>query len=129
MPPAKLAVTIAGAVIILWVLWYFLVPPKASAQPTGRKVDGVRDVDITVKGGYQPATISARAGERLRLNFYRDETDACSERVIFENGLEVNAPLPAFQNTAVEIGPLREGEYPFHCAMNMLKGRIVVTSA
>ena len=129
MSPAELSVTITGAVLIIFVLWYFLVPPRASAQPSGQVAGGVRDVNITVKGGYEPATISARAGEKLRLNFYRDETDSCSERVVFENGLEVSAPLPAFQSTAVEVGPLREGEYPFHCAMNMLKGRIVVSPA
>jgi Cu+-exporting ATPase len=128
MSPVKVAVTAVGAAAVAWVLWYFLSPPKAASQPTGALHDGTRDVDILVKAGYTPATISARAGERLRLNFYRDETDACSDRVIFENGLEVNSPLPAFQTTTLEVGPLNEGEYPFHCGMNMLKGRIVVAA-
>lgn len=129
MPPAKIIVTTLGAAAIAWVLWYFLMPPKPTAQASGRTAGGTRDVDIKVKGGYQPATISALPGEKLRLNFYRDETDSCSERLIFEAGLDVNKPLPAFETTTIELGPLAEGEYPFHCGMNMLKGRVVVRAA
>jgi hypothetical protein len=28
MSSAEIAVTVTGAVAIVWVLWYFLVPPK-----------------------------------------------------------------------------------------------------
>ena len=127
MTTDRIIVTADGLLAAAWVLWYFLVPPKPAATPTGRLAGGSRDVDVLVKGAYEPAVISARAGERIRLNFYRDETDACSERVVFE-GLDVSRALPAFQTTTVELGPLPAGEYPFHCAMNMLKGRIVVAA-
>jgi len=123
----RLLVTVLGLLAALWVLWYFLVPPRPAAQLTGRADGRRRDVDVLVKGGYEPAVISIQPGERVRLNFYRDETDSCSERVVFE-GLDVSRALPAFETTTVELGPLPSGEYPFHCAMNMLKGRIVVAA-
>jgi hypothetical protein len=34
---SKLLVTVAGAVAIVWVLWYFLAPPKSSGAPRNRE--------------------------------------------------------------------------------------------
>ena len=38
----------------------------------------------------------------------------------------IDAALPAFQTTAVEFTPEHAGEFRFRCAMNMLKGLLVV---
>jgi plastocyanin domain-containing protein len=78
-----------------------------------------------VKGGYTPDTIVVQAGKPVRLQFYRDETADCSERVVFEQ-FGIDQPLPAFQTTTVEFTPEEPGEYPFRCGMNMLKGLLVV---
>src|SRR5204862_191206 len=81
-----------------------------------------------VKGGYTPDTIVVRAGEPVRLQFYRDETADCSERVVFED-FGIDAALPAFQTTPVEFTPEEAGEFRFRCGMNMLKGVLVVEPA
>ena len=83
---------------------------------------------VTVKGGYTPDTIVVRAGTPVRLQFYRDETADCSERVVFED-FGIDAALPAFQTTAVEFTPEEAGEFRFRCGMNMLKGLLVVEPA
>jgi plastocyanin domain-containing protein len=124
---AQYAVTAAGLAAIAWVLWYFLRArgPAVAAVAAG---DGVQEVRVTVKGGYTPDTIVVQAGRPVRLQFYRDETADCSERVVFEDfGLDV--ALPAFQTTTVEFTPERAGEYRFRCGMNMLKGLLVVEPA
>jgi plastocyanin domain-containing protein len=64
----------------------------------------------------------------VRLQFYRDETADCSERVVFP-AFHVDATLPAFQTTAVEFTPKDAGEFPFRCGMNMLKGLLIVEAA
>jgi plastocyanin domain-containing protein len=69
-----------------------------------------------------------QAGQPVRLQFYRDESADCSERVVFEE-LGIDQPLPAFQTTAIEFTPDKPGEYPFRCGMNMLKGLLVVEPA
>jgi len=123
---AQYVVTAAGLAAIVWVLWYFLWSrgPAAAAAT----VDGVQEVRVTVKGGYTPDTIVVRAGQPVRLQFYRDETADCSDRVVFEN-FAIDTPLPAFQTTAVEFTPEEAGEFPFRCGMNMLKGLLVVEPA
>jgi plastocyanin domain-containing protein len=88
----------------------------------------VQEVRITVKGGYTPDTIVVQAGRPVRLQFYRDETADCSERVVFED-FGIDTALPAFQATTIEFTPPDAGEYRFRCGMNMLKGLLVVEPA
>jgi plastocyanin domain-containing protein len=121
--PAQVAVTAVGAVAIAWVLWYFLWssgPAMAAVES-----DGVQEIHVTVKGGYSPDTIVVQAGKPVRLQFYRDETTDCSERLVFEQ-FDIDVTLPAFQTTTVEFTPPTAGEFPFRCGMNMLKGLLVV---
>jgi plastocyanin domain-containing protein len=124
MTPAQIVVTALGAAAIVWVLWYFLYSRgRATAALVG--AGGVQEVRVTVKGGYTPDTIVVQAGKPVRLQFYRDETADCSERVVFER-FGIDQQLPPFQTTAVEFTPEQPGEYPFRCGMNMLKGLLVV---
>ena len=44
---------------------------------------GYQEAMILVKGGYTPDTIIVRAGRPVRLNFRREETASCSDKVIF----------------------------------------------
>jgi plastocyanin domain-containing protein len=128
MTPAQIVVTAAGAAAIIWVLWYFLFSRRPGAAAAAAVLDGaggVQEIRIMVKGGYTPDTILVQAGKPVRLQFYRDETADCSERVVFD-AFGVNAELPAFQTTTIEFTPTEPGEFPFRCGMNMLKGLLVV---
>ena len=126
MSLAQYVVTAAGVAAIVWVLWYFLL--ASGPATTAALVGGVQEVRVTVKGGYTPDTIVVRAGQPVRLQFYRDETADCSERVVFDD-FGVDAALPAFQTTAIEFTPAEPGEFRFHCGMNMLRGLLVVEPA
>ena len=128
MSLAQYVVTAAGLAAIVWVLWYFLWSRGGGPAAAATTVDGVQEVHITVKGGYTPDTIVVRAGQPVRLEFYRDETADCSERVVFED-FAIDTALPAFQTTAVEFTPEEAGEFRFRCGMNMLKGLLVVEPA
>ena len=127
MTTAQIVVTAFGAAAIIWVLWYFLFSrgtPIAASAGAG----GVQEVRVIVKGGYTPDTIVVQAGKPVRLQFYRDETADCSERVVFER-FGIDQQLPPFQTTAIEFTPDQPGEYPFRCGMHMLKGLLVVEPA
>lgn len=124
MTPTQLIVTAAGVVAIVWVLWYFLFARGRAVAATAG-AGGIQEIRVTVKGGYTPDTIVVQAGKPVRLQFYRDETADCSERVIFER-FGIDQQLPPFQTTAIEFTPDQPGEYPFRCGMNMLKGLLVV---
>jgi plastocyanin domain-containing protein len=123
---AHVVVTVLGVGAIGWVLWYFLW--SRGPASVAREALGVQEIAVTVKGGYQPDTILVRAGQPVRLRFYRDETADCSERVVFEQ-FGIDRQLPAFETTDIEFTPTEPGEYPFRCGMSMLKGLLVVEPA
>lgn len=123
MTVSDIVVLVIGAGLIGWELWYFLAPRK-KGTPARRGQGGAQEVNVIVKGGYDPDTILVEAGRPVRLNFYRDETAGCSERLVFES-FGIDQALPAFQTTAIQFTPTQPGDYPFRCGMSMLKGRVV----
>ena len=124
MTSTQIIVSALGAVAVVWVLWYFLYS-RGRATPATTGASGIQEVRVMVKGGYTPDTIVVQAGKPVRLQFYRDETADCSERIVFER-FGIDQQLPPFQTTAIEFTPDQPGEYPFRCGMNMLKGLLVV---
>jgi len=115
-------VIVLGAALIVGELWYFLGPRKATGLRVAKNQP--QEIKVLVKDGYDPDTILVEAGRPVRLLFYRDETEACSERVVFES-LNIDRQLPAFETTVVEFTPQKPGDYPFRCGMSMLRGRVV----
>jgi plastocyanin domain-containing protein len=125
MTAAQLVVTALGIAAIVWVLWYFLLSRRPAVSARLVRGGAVQEIAVTVKGGYSPDTILVQAGTPVRLQFYRDETADCSERVVFEH-FGIDRMLPAFETTTIEFTPVEAGEYPFRCGMSMLKGLLVV---
>ncbi len=121
---AKLVVTIVGILLILLVNWYFFFS-KRQTKAIRIQDEGIQEVQINVKGGYDPDVIEVKKGLPVRLNFYRDETADCSDTIVFSD-FNIRKPLPAYKTTAVEFTPEREGEYVFTCGMGMLKGKLIV---
>jgi plastocyanin domain-containing protein len=61
----------------------------------------------------------------VRLNFRREETASCSDKVIFAD-LGKSADLPTGETVAVELLPKDAGEFAFTCPMGMFRGRLIV---
>ncbi len=116
------AVVALGVALIAGELWFFLGPRKPS-QSRATPVTP-QEIRVLVKGGYEPDTIPVEAGRPVRLLFYRDETEECSSRVIFD-GLGIDRDLPEFETTVVEFTPKQAGDYPFHCGLSVMHGRVV----
>ena len=123
MDAIEITVIVGGAALVLFLLWFFFGERESVNAET--RAGGVQEVDITVKGGYTPDVIVVRQGSPVRLNFFRDETNACSEEVVFAD-FRVARRLPAFQKTSVELTPDRAGEFTFTCGMSMMRGKLVV---
>lgn len=90
-----------------------------------RMLAGAQERQIVVRAGYDPAEVHVDAGIPIRLVFRRQESSACSERVVFPD-LGISATLPAFKDTAVVLDIPEAGSYPFTCEMEMLHGLLVV---
>lgn len=124
MDTNEILVVIGGAVAIAFIIWYFFGKREVFAA---KIVDGGRqEIDVTVKGGYSPEVIELKRGIPVRINFYRDDSSSCSERVVFGD-LGIVRDLPAYETTSIEFTPEKAGEFPFTCGMGMLHGKLIVT--
>ena len=119
-----IVVTLTGLALICWIVWYFWLWKGESVTAQAGE-SGVLEIDVTVKGGYQPATVVAKAGQLLRLNFTRREATPCGEEVVLPD-FGKRAHLPQDRTVPVEIRPVTPGEYEFTCGMNMYRGKLIV---
>ena len=124
MTSDELIVVALAIAAIGWVNWYFFFAERSSAAAVSTGA-GLQEVGITVKGGYTPAEIHAKAGVPLRLVFDRQETSSCSEEIVLGD-FGVRRFLPPCQKTAVDLTPERIGRFDFTCGMGMLHGTLVV---
>ena len=124
MNTTQIIVTLVGLGAIGWIVWYFWLW-KGETVAAGVGAGGVQEVDVTVRGGYQPASIEAKVGQPLRLNFTRREASMCGEEVVLPE-FGKRAHLPENATVSLEITPAKAGEYEFVCGMNMYRGKLIV---
>ena len=119
------ALVLSAALLgMVWVNWYFFHAP-ARAALAASNAQGVQEVRVVVRGGYEPALIRVRKDRPVRLVFDRQETSGCSEELVLP-AFGVRRFLPAFETTVVEFTPREAGTYEFTCGMSMLRGKLVV---
>jgi plastocyanin domain-containing protein len=124
MSTTQTIVTLIGFGIIGWIVWYFWLWKGDSVNAVS-SAGAFQEIDVTVKGGYQPATIVVRAGQLLRLNFTRRESTPCGEEVVLPD-FGKRAHLPQDKTVPIEVTPEKPGEYEFTCGMNMYRGKLIV---
>lgn len=118
-------VAAAALAAVAWVNWYFFLARRGAGVAASAAGTGVQSATIVVRGGYDPATVRAKAGVPLRLRFDRQETSGCSEEIVIP-AFGVRRFLPAHETTEIEVTPETPGTYEFTCGMSMLRGRLVV---
>lgn len=111
---------LAGLALIALIVWWFWLYRPPAAKPSNS------DTEIRVEQGvYQPAHLEVPAGRRLTLNFRRIDPSPCADAVIFPE-LAISQNLDVNKSTRVELPPLEQGEYQFHCQMQMYRGKLRV---
>jgi P-type Cu+ transporter len=120
-PEPRLIFSLALVAFIVWFFWLKRSTGYRATETSG----GYQEAMILVKGGYTPDTIIVRSGRPVRLNFRREETASCSDKVIFAD-FQKSAELPTGQTVAVEFLPKQAGEFGFACPMGMFRGRLIV---
>ena len=114
---------VVGLAAIGWVTWYFFFAGRMPAVARAASA-GIPEVRITVRGGYEPATVRVKAGAPVRLVFDRQETSSCSEEVVFP-AFGIRKFLPTGKPTSIEVTPPAPGRYEFMCGMSMLRGALI----
>ena len=124
MTPDRWIVTVTGLFLIAFIMWFFWLK-RSRGTRAGETTGGYQEAMILVKGGYTPDTIIVRSGRPVRLNFRREETASCSDKVVFAD-FDKTAELPTGQTVSVEFLPKKPGEFTFSCPMGMFRGKLVV---
>ena len=75
--------------------------------------------------GFDPDLIEAKAGQPLKLAFFRPNAANCGREVVFPD-LGIRKELPPGQTVVVDITPTKTGPLGFECGMKMLKGQLIV---
>lgn len=97
---------------------------RALLEPGGR----LQVAEVTVRGGYRPAVIRARAGVPLRLVFERQDADHCTERIVFSEP-RLDRRLVAGGRTTIDLPAQPPGRIRFTCGMGRYRGRIEFVAA
>ncbi len=126
MDTSQIAVTAVGAALIGFILWFFFGQRGAAAAHDGDT--GVQEIEVVVRGGYSPDRIEVQQGRPVRLTFHRQESNPCTEQVVLGD-FGISRTLPEGERVPVEFTPDKSGEFTFHCAMNMVRGTLVVRPA
>lgn len=113
----------AGIAAVAATNWYFFFAARSSAAASADG-GGRQEITVTVRGGYDPATIRVKAGQPVRLVFDRQETAGCSEELVFPD-FGLRRFLPAHEKTNIDITPPAAGTYAFTCGMSMLHGKVI----
>ncbi|MEK7509014.1 MAG: cupredoxin domain-containing protein [Patescibacteria group bacterium] len=119
---------ILGVVLILTVVALFLLWIRSKRHEKGvlGKTTGDAQVfDVVVKGVYAPAVLRARLGQKVKINFLRQESSECSRFVSFPD-FKIRQELPEGKTVTVELAPTQKGEYTFTCDMSMYQGKLIV---
>jgi plastocyanin domain-containing protein len=124
MTVAQLLVTGGGLLAIAAVAWFFW-GRRGAGIAAATSSSGFQEATILVKGAYTPDVIVVEHGKPVRLTFRREETTACSEKVLFPD-FNRSAELPEGELVPIEFTPQDPGEYGFSCGMGMLHGKLIV---
>jgi Cu+-exporting ATPase len=122
MTAQQILVLLAGFAMIVAINWYFLAPRK---EATSTRSGTTQQVEIEVRGGYNPGTVRVKRGVPLQLVFNRQEEASCSDEIVIPD-FGVRKFLAPFARTTVEIMPDKAGRFDITCGMSMLHGTLVV---
>jgi plastocyanin domain-containing protein len=119
-----------AAVIVLGVGTVLLVskPSEGSKEfdlqePT-IDLEGKQVINLTAKGGYSPAVITAKAGQETVLVVATKNTFDCSSAFVIPE-LKIQKNLPATGNTQFNLGTFEAGkEINGSCSMGMYNFKI-----
>ena len=111
-------IVVGGLIAIVFTFWFFFMKKDTEVIVSDA-------VDITVDGGYTPASIVLKKGAVTKITFLRKDPSACLEEVVLSD-FNIRKTLPLHQPVTVEVTPHQTGEFPFSCGMNMFHGKIIV---
>jgi hypothetical protein len=110
---------------VIDVPFIYRVAAGSGAISQGPKVPTGAVLINVSSAGFEPAHIPAKAGQPLKLAFFRADAQNCAREVIFPD-LGIQKDLPPGQTVVVDVTPRKTGSLAFSCGMKMLHGELQV---
>ncbi|OIP57973.1 MAG: hypothetical protein COX79_00755 [Candidatus Levybacteria bacterium CG_4_10_14_0_2_um_filter_36_16] len=120
----KVFVFIGGILGIIFTAWFFFGKKDEAVQARSESPEKA-EVDILVKGGYQPSTVQIKKNKITTFNFTRQDENSCLEDVILSE-FKIKRFLPLGKTVSFEIKPEKTGTFDFSCGMGMFHGKLIV---
>lgn len=120
----KIIILIIGILLIAFICYWFFINHSKPAIIARIKTDK-QEVNILVKGGYNPEKIELQQGVPAVLNFKRTDASTCLDHVVFSD-FGINKALPQNKTIAIPIDTSKAGTYEWACGMNMFHGKVIV---
>lgn len=99
--------------------------PQQQVRPNSG-VLSPQSANITVtEKGFEPASVTLRAGAPMKLIFTRKTDATCATEVVFPD-YNIKKVLPLNEPVTIEITPKKSGTLNYACGMDMLRGQVVV---
>lgn len=103
----------------------FLLGLAACGSNDGSPSDGRPEIAVRVgERGYDPAEVSAPAGQPVRLVFTRTTDEGCGQQLVFPD-LDIRRDLPLNEPVPVDLTMPAAGAVRFTCGMDMYQGSVV----
>ncbi|HXH72996.1 MAG TPA: cupredoxin domain-containing protein [Mariprofundaceae bacterium] len=115
-------INLAGLLLIGFIVWWFWL--WRPVVPKIMEASGIVEVHVK-NGAYDPAFLSAKVGQPLRLRFIREDATPCAEYVVFED-FGIQQQLPLKEPVEFSITPDKAGRFDFTCQMQMYRGTLTV---
>ena len=86
----------------------------------------VQEVTINATfSNYEPNVIVAKKGVPLKITLTADQDASCGRDIVFPE-FNQRTLIPKGESTTLTLDLDKTGEFAFHCAMDMLQGKIIV---
>ena len=97
--------------------------PQQPADP-GQQVQDVY-VKALSTGAYDNPQVEVKRGVPVRFHFSTDGHAGCGS-ALYLDGFNVRL-VSSGEDEVAEFTPQQDGTFPYHCGMNMFRGRMIVT--
>jgi len=89
---------------------------------------GTQRVNIQVtENGFEPAVVSAKAGQPITLVVTRTTDRTCATEIVLKDAhLDIHRDLPLNKAVEITFKPSKTGDLTYACGMDMFKGIVRV---
>ena len=119
MENGQIITLLTGLTGIIFTYWFFFGQKETPTEDSGSSIN------VKVDAGYSPSVIVIKKDTPVTLNILRqDPSDCLEDFIVPEWGIKKYLPLN--KEIRINLDAKKEGEYHFHCGMNVFHGKIIV---